>query len=66
VIATSVHPKFKLDRITDEIEMRSEDGKLVARKIALIQEKEIHDEMSASIRDPLDFTSKSTATLDEL
>lgn len=67
MIATSVHPKFKLDWITDEIEMRSH-RKLVARKIALLQEKEISDEMSASIRDrdPLDFPSKNTATLDEL
>ncbi|KAI9552175.1 hypothetical protein GHT06_022512 [Daphnia sinensis] len=67
VIATSVHPNFKLDWITDEIEMRSH-RKLVARKIVLLQEKEISDKMSASIRDrdPLDFPSKNTATLDEL
>jgi hypothetical protein len=59
--------KFKLDWIADEEEMRSH-RKLIARKIALIQEKEIADEMSASIRnrDPLDFPSKNTATLDEL
>ena len=65
VVATCVHPKFKLDWISHETEMRSH-RKLIACKITLLHEKENNYKVSASIRDPLDFPSKNTATLDDL
>ncbi|KAK4021506.1 hypothetical protein OUZ56_003421 [Daphnia magna] len=60
VIATCVHPKFKLDWIQDETDVRSYS------KMAVIQEMENNEVSATCDRDPLDFPSKNTATLDEL